>query len=52
MMKKGYRKGYKDGGMVTGFKPCIGCPSPSACRKAGKCAKKKLSAKKPMRKKK
>lgn len=26
------------------FKPCAGCPTPSKCRAAGKCAKK--SAKK------
>ena len=23
-----------------GFKPCAGCPSPAACKKAGKCKKK------------
>jgi len=23
------------------FKPCAGCPTPSKCRAAGKCAKKK-----------
>jgi hypothetical protein len=28
---------YKKGGMVGGFKPCPGCPSPGKCRAAGKC---------------
>jgi hypothetical protein len=40
MMKKGYRKGYKDGGMVTGFKPCSACKTKAACKKAKKCLKK------------
>lgn len=26
---------------VPKFKPCAGCPNPSKCRSAGKCAKKK-----------
>ena len=30
---------YQKGGMVKGFKPCPGCPSPAKCRAAGKCAK-------------
>jgi hypothetical protein len=29
---------YQKGGMVKGFKPCAGCPSPAKCRAAGKCA--------------
>ena len=24
-----------------GFKPCKGCPTPTKCKKAGKCLKKK-----------
>jgi hypothetical protein len=30
---------YQKGGMVKGFKPCAGCPSPAKCRAAGACAK-------------
>lgn len=30
---------YQKGGMVKGFKPCPGCPNPSKCSAAGKCAK-------------
>jgi hypothetical protein len=41
MMNKAKPKGkmpsYKKGGMVGGFKPCPGCPSPGKCRAAGKC---------------
>ena len=24
------------------FKPCAGCPTPTACRRAGKCLKKRM----------
>lgn len=27
------------------FKPCAGCPTPAACARAGKCAKKPMMKK-------
>lgn len=29
--------GYRDGGKVKGFMPCMDCKSPRACKAAGKC---------------
>jgi hypothetical protein len=34
----GSKMKYKKGGKV--FKPCPTCPTPGACKKAGKCKKK------------
>jgi hypothetical protein len=38
MKNKPTKPSYKKGGMVGGFKPCSGCPTPGKCRAAGKCA--------------
>mgnify|MGYP005995725045 CR=1 FL=1 len=33
--------GMKKMGAAPKFKPCPGCPTPSACKRAGMCLKKK-----------
>lgn len=35
------KMGYKKGGSVPNFKMCADCPTPGACKAAGKCMGKK-----------